>query len=346
MNFISVAQSSGFFLVGLISMSVLAADVETPVQAVIAAAIEQAPITHRVSTYGTMSPKTEELSFKINGRIASFKVEEGDTVSAGQLLAQLETRDSQDAVDKQKVELDQTQRNLNRMETLFKNKSIQRSQLEDARDKFEQVRIAFEQAQLNLQRCHLLAPGDGLILKEFLDSRTTVSAGQSIYSFLNHSAEWITKVNLTDRNAIALGEGAKARIRFAPYPGLDFEGELTKLARVANVGDSLYTAELKISTAGYDLRPGMVAEVDLFQTSTDTFYFVPFDALLDIRGVVGTIYLINDTSDSVSERRVTIESVQGAKVALKESLLGFSQVVVRGHTNLGDGSPVVVIDSN
>jgi RND family efflux transporter MFP subunit len=324
------------------SASSLAADV-LPLPPVVTAAVTQKPVVSTVSTYGTLSPKTEDLSFQISGRIARFNVDEGDRVTKGQLLAQLATQDAQDQVNKQKVELDQSQRNFKRMETLHGNGSIQQSQLEDARDRLEQSRIGYEQAKLNLQRCSLRASSDGLILREFLDSRTTVTAGQPIYSFQSHSEEWVTVVDLTDRNAFALGEGATAEVRFAPYPGVVFSGELTRVARVANPDDSLYASEVTLVTQGHELRPGMVAEVDLSRISDKLFTSVPLDALLDVRGVSGTVYLLDSETNSVVERRVTIQSIQGEEVALAEPLEGYTEVVVRGHQNLRDGSSVNVV---
>ncbi len=301
------------------------------------------PTVSRVSTYGTLAPKTEELSFKVGGRIAAFLVEEGAEVTAGDLLARLETKDAEDALNRQRVELEQAQRAYQRMETLHQKGSIQRSQLEDAQATLEQVQIAYDQAELQLDRCYLRAPSAGLILKEFLDSRTTVPAGQSIFSFQSHSEEWVTKVDLTDRNAFALGEGASAVISFAPYPGVKFEGELTKLARVANPGDALYTAEVTIATADYPLRPGMVAEVDLYQTSEQSYTTIPFDALINLRGTEGTVF-VPTNDNKVSSRKVTIQAIQGPMVAIKEDLRTDKQVVTRGQGKLVEGANIRIVE--
>lgn len=311
---------------------------------VIAAGIEQGPVTNQVSTYGTLSPKIEELSFKIAGRIARFEVEEGASVSEGQLLATLETQDAEDRLNKQTVELEQAQRSYQRMKTLHDKGSIQNSQLEDSAARLEQVRIAHEQAKLNLRRCSLRATSAGLVLKEFLESRTTVSAGQPIYSFQSYSEEWTTKVDLTDRNAFAMGEGASARIRFAPYPGVDFEGVLSKLARIANPRDALYTAEITISAGDYSLRPGMVAEVDLYQTSNQSYSLVPFDALVDLRGRSGNVYVLNESRAAVQQLPVTLVAVQGLMAALKEDLSSYREVVIRGQQNLQDGSSIRIME--
>jgi RND family efflux transporter MFP subunit len=336
------AMCSALLYLGLAGNLALAD--EAVASPVIAAAIERGPVTNQVSTYGTLSPKIEELSFKIAGRIARFAVEEGASVTAGQLLAQLETQDAEDRLHKQTVELGQVERNYQRMKTLHDKGSIQKSQLEDSAARREQVRIAHEQAKLNLRRCSLRATSAGLVLKEFLESRTTVSAGQPIYSFQSYSAEWTTKVDLTDRNAFAMGEGARARIRFAPYPGVDFAGELSKLARIANPEDALYTAEITITAGDYALRPGMVAEVDLYQTSEQSYSLVPFDALVDLRGRSGNIYVLDESRKAVQQLAVTLVAVQGLQAALKEDLGSYHEVVIRGQQNLQDGSHIRIME--
>ena len=230
------------------------------------------------------------------------------------------------------------------MEKLHRDGSIQKSQLEDAQDKFEQVRIAFEHAQPNLERCSLTAPGPGLILKEYLDSRTTISAGTAIFAFQGTEQEWITKVELTDRNAFALGEGTTAKIRFAPYPNIIFTGILTKLSRVANPGDGLYTAEITIATNNQPLRPGMIPEVYLFKTSTQRYVIVPFDALVDVRRNGGVIYLVSGDGTTAVEKPVTLYAIEGNNAALMETFDGYDQVIVRGQTNLRDQSLIEVVE--
>lgn len=220
---------------------------------------------------------------------------------------------------------------------------IQESQLENARDTLETANINFEQAKLNLQRCTLIAPAKGVILKEYLDSRTTINAGTPIYSFRDVSGSWITEVKLTDQNAFAFGLGTTALAKFAPYPGEVFEGQLTKQAGVADGNDGLYTVEITISTRGHDLRPGMVVEIDLIHETENAFTTIPLDAVVDLRGNQGVIYLLNQAGDQVEEVRVNIIAITGGKVAIAESVQTGRKVVVRGQQSLRDQTRVHTI---
>ena len=307
------------------------------------APIEQRSINREISTYGVLAPKIEDLSFRISGRIASFNATEGQTVEEGFVLAELEKRDAQDALNKAKVEVDQAQRQYERFQKLAADRLIQTAQLETALDTHQTSRITFEQAQLALERCSLRAPARGVILREYLDSRTTIAAGTPIFSFRDLSKSWVTEVELTDRNAFIFGIGTRARAMFAPYPGQVFDGVLTKQAGIADENDSLYTVEITIDSNGQALRPGMVVEIDLSH-ETDTIYsVVPLDALVDLRRDQGKIYVLDHGGQHVEERVVHIAAITGTNVALVETLPAGGQVVVRGQQSLRHLVPVTVL---
>ena len=305
--------------------------------------VENRQVTRSVSTYGVLAPKIEDLSFRIGGRIASFAATEGLTVDEGQVLAELEKRDAKDALNKTRVEYDQATRQFERLQKLAADRLIQAAQLDNAKDTLEKANIALQQAELELERSTLRAPAKGVILREYLQSRTTIAAGTPIYSFRDISGSWITQVELTDRNAFAFGPGTKAVARFAPYPGEEFEGELTKQAGVADENDGLYTVEVTIATHGRELRPGMVVEIDLTHQSEQPYTIVPLDSLVDLRGNKGVIYLLDEAGETVEERHVHIMTHTGDSVALVEAIKTGRSIVVRGQQNLRDHAHVDVL---
>jgi len=343
---ITVTRACLIVTISLISMTMQPLWAQEPGQSshpVRVGVVEHRPVLRKVSTYGVLAPRIEDLSFRIDGRIQEFMVREGQTVAEGEVLAQLETRDAKDALERAELDFEQAKRQYARFSKLADEKLIQTAQLENAEDTLDAARIGFEQAVLNLERCTLVAPANGIILKEYVESRTTVMAGRPIYSFRDVSGSWITKVELTDRNAFVFGTGTRAIARFAPYVGEVFEGELTKQAGVADEADSLYTVEITIATHGRELRPGMVVEIDLIHETETAFTVVPLDAMVDLRGNAGVIYLLEPATSLVEEVPVHIASITGNSVALIEPIQAGRQVVIRGQQSLRHGAEVNVI---
>lgn len=307
-------------------------------------AIRHEVVQQVIRTFGDLTPRIEELSFQVPGRIESFFVEESSRVEAGDLLAILDTRDAEDALRRARSEFEVAERQLERMRLLHASRAIQASSLEDAQAAHDQRRMQLEQAQLQVQRCHLRAPSAGVILEQSTDSRTSVTAGQPIFTFLAAREPWLIKVGLTDRNALMVRTGVSAKIRFAPWPNVVFDGAITRISRVANPKDGLFTTEVTLDPGEFELLPGMIAEVDLLPVSTEPHSIVPLDALLDVRDQQGTVYVVAEDRGTVRARTVTIHSIVRDAVAVHEDLRDYREVVVRGHYRLDDGAAITVLN--
>lgn len=325
--------------VALLPLLPLPVDGAAPVRV---APIEQERVDYVVRTYGVLAPTVEEISFPIAGRIEAFDVEAGDVVLAEQELARLETRELKDRERSRALDLISAERELTRMGTLFDRGSVQRTMLEDAQSAYDVLAIELAAAREDLVRSVVRAPADGIVLEQFIDSRTNVSPGEPVFSFQSFEEPWITEVGLTDRNALRIGGGARAAIRFGAHPGRVFEGTLSRLARVADPASGLFVAEITIEPEGADLRPGMVAEVDIRQSSDERYFQIPFDALLELRGDSGVAYVLAPGESRVQKRSVTIHSIDRNRAAVEEDLSVFETVVVRGHDRLQDGTVVEI----
>ena len=326
---------SGFVL--LLSASLALAS--TPVRV---AEIEQEQVDYVVRTYGILAPKVEEISFAIPGRIEDFAVEAGDRVEAEAELARLETLELRALVESRALEVATAERELQRMRTLLERGSVQRAMFDDAQAAYDARAIALEAAREDVVRSVARAPSAGLVLEQFVDSRTNVVPGQPVYLFQSEEEPWITEVGLTDRNVLRMGPGARAEIRFGAHPGRTFEGRLSRLARIADPASGLFVAEITIRPEGAELRPGMVAEVDIRQRSERAFSVIPFDALLEVRGEKGMIFALAPGERTAQRRSITIHSIDRDRVAIEEDLQSFASVVVRGHDRLRDGAEVDV----
>ena len=313
-------------------------------QAVKVAPIEYDYVDHTVRTFGVLAPRVEEISFSIAGRIKQFHVQEGDRVQTNQLIVDLEADDARDTLSQAQNALNKAQRILDRMSTLQTKGSIQISQLEDARDQYKEAEISYNAAQLALDRCYLRSRSDGTILKQRIDSRTSVSPGESIFVFQSDDEPWVTKVELIDKNALMMSSDATAEVYFAPYPGEMFTGRVSRVAKVANPKDGLYTAEVTITPKGFTLWPGMVAELELHKKSAQKYYIVPLDAVLDLKGKRGKIYLASQNRSVAVEKSITINNVQTEFVSLIEDLSGYSDVITHGHHGLQDQSSIKIYD--
>lgn len=309
-------------------------------QPVLVEAIDSAPIEYRVRTYGVLAPDMEEISSEIAGRIIEFSAEEGDRVDGGAVLFRLDTETLRKNLRAREAELDVARRSLDRMTVLSRDGSIQQSQLEQAQAQFVLAETAVEQIRESIDNATVIAPSNGVILAQYVDSKTNVQAGQPVFLFQSDDEDWITKVELTDRNVLAMEQGAQVEAVFSAFPGQVFRGELVKLARIANTSNGLFTAELAIDPGGAALRPGMVAEVDLISESGREYFVVPFSALVNVRDRSGVVFALEPGASRVREVPVVLVHTDRDRAFVDADLSGFDRVVSRGHQSLRDQDQV------
>ena len=111
----------------------------------------------RIRTSGSIEPLTQvSPGTKILGRVERMAVREGDRVQRGELLARLESRDLEAAVNQAEANLRMAEARVenaraqrDRMVTLHSSRSVTDKDLEDATTAFRVAEAAVDQAEAN-----------------------------------------------------------------------------------------------------------------------------------------------------------------------------------------------------
>jgi multidrug efflux system membrane fusion protein len=156
--------------------------------------IDRGDIRLTLRALGAVTPlATVTVTSQISGYLMSVAFKEGQLVKKGQLLAQIDPRPYQVALEQDEAELardeatlKQAQMDLARYETLSGQQSIARQTYEDQvwTVKQNQGTVDFDKAQikaqqLNLTYCRIVAPTDGRVGLRQVDPGNYVQAGSS-----------------------------------------------------------------------------------------------------------------------------------------------------------------------
>ena len=196
------------------------------------------------------------VSAKMLGRIVELTVDEGDTVTAGQLLARLDDRDlkAQEAQAQASLKLAEENVKLavvnsqkatddfHRAEVQFREKIIPREQFDHTRNEFEASRVrqsvalaqvTTARAQLGiiettLQNTTILAPLTGVGSKRWVLSGDVVQPAQPILSVSDLKNVWVT-ANVEETNVSVLRPGQLVDISVDAYPDKTFTGRVLQI---------------------------------------------------------------------------------------------------------------------
>jgi HlyD family secretion protein len=279
---------------------------------------ETAPITRgelvaTVSATGTLRPRnTVEVGPEISGRVRAVHVEENERVTAGQVLAEIDTTQieaqvataranlasSAASVRLARVALDDARNVLRRTEQLHGRQLASDAELDQARAAVARgeaevaaagARTGVARAELDrisgdLGRARVVSPIDGIVLLRNVEPGQSVAATLSSPVFFS-IAEDLSQLELTvDVDEADIGhvrEEMEATFRVDAHADREFAATIETLhyaARtVANV--VTYPADLRVDNTEGLLRPGMTATATIVSERRPDQILVPNAAL-------------------------------------------------------------------
>lgn len=311
-----------------------------------------------VTATGTFGSRDEiPLAFKIGGIVSHVLVDEGATVQRGQLLASLDLREIDAAVDKAQVGFDKAQRDQARVQRLAADSVATLVQLQDATSALNAARSDLVTAKVNREYATIVAPEGGIVLQRLVTSGSNVSAGTPIIQLGGSRRGRVLRVGLPDRDALRVQLGDAATVQFDALPSRTFTGRVQMLGRSADPRTGTYAVEITVN--GADALPsGLVGSVAIAtrgdakvatrgETASTS---VSVDALLEADRDSATVYTVAPASGAsgvliAQPLRVRVTGVTGDR-ALVEGLAPDTRIVTRGAAYVTPGARVRIVTAD
>ncbi len=283
--------------------------------------IERADVTALVSGSGTVQPKTKvNITSEVTAEVISIPVKEGDYVTKGQTLLQLDTiqlkKDMESSLysaneldarlDGAKVLLDQYQEEYNRQKSLYDKKLTSDQIYKDSYYAFksqeanylammEQKKAAssrLEKAKDNLNKTTIKAPMDGTItltdveVGEIAQAQTAFTQGRTLM-VISDLSSFEVEVEIDETDIADLNVGQEAKIEIDAFPDTVFQGQVTELGNTAlttgyGTSDQAtnFRVKVSLSDANPKIRPGMSSTVDITTSHHPDVVTVPIQAVV------------------------------------------------------------------
>jgi HlyD family secretion protein len=256
---------------------------------------------------------TEEI-----GRVTAIHVEEGDQVTRGQLVLQIDDQRHRAAVEQneaaarvQEIAITRQQMQVENLRTQWErlrgmherslidddtfvtatnNLDIAQVDLDSSKESLSQVRAQLEQAEDRLAKTRVYSPIDGRVTSldievgETAISSTTNIAGSSLMTIAN-PASILTEVNVDEADIAKVDIGQAARVFAIAYPDQPVDGVVDSIAVSAKVAEGQqglsFAVKIRLSHAEkITLRPGMSCRAEIFSATRDGVLAAPIQAIL------------------------------------------------------------------
>lgn len=320
-----------------------AQETAAPATAVRSAVAVNGPASPPIEGNGIVATKDEaRLSFKVGGVVSRIRVQDGETVRKGQLLAEIEPTEINAQLEATSQLAEKARRDLERGERLYADQVISLEQLEGLRTQAATTQAQLRAVQFNRGYATIVAPRDGVVLRKLVQERELVPAGQPVLALGGRERGYIVRGSLADREVVQVRLGDLAKVSLDAWPGKEFPGHISEIASAADERSGMFPIEVKLDTATVQLVTGLVAKLRIQPASANVgqLVYVPISAVLEGDGNQATVFLI--VGDKAQKRRVRIAFLTGEQAALSAGLRSGEVVVTDGALYLVDGETIRV----
>lgn len=316
-----------------------AAEEAIPVRTV---AVQQRNIALPVHASGILTSTAEQrLAFKIGGIIRKIYVEEGDVVRPGQLLATLDKTEIDAQVAQTRQGLAKSERDLGRVEGLYRDSSATLELLENATTGRDVARETARIATFNQQYAEIRATRGGKIIKKLVNEGEVTGPGlPALVLFETGKDDWVVKINVSDRDWARLSPGMPAKVILDAYADQAFTGKLTDLAPAADPQSGLYPVGIRIRPEGKRFAPGLFAQVDITPLQSRLYTMIPVEAIVEGDGKSAFVFALQADGQSVRKMPVQVAFLEGNQVVIASGLEGVTEVVTTGAPYLTEKKKV------
>lgn len=312
-----------------------------------------------LNALGSVSPfYMVTLKTRVEGQLLNVDFKEGQSVHAGQLLAQIDPRPYQIQMQqaagqlaKDEAALTDARITLTRDASLYTHNVISQQDLDNQRATLGEYqgavmtdRAAIANAQLQLAYCRITAPISGRIGLRLVDP------GNMVYPTDPRGLAVITQLrpiavlfSLPEDNLPEVARAMRAGPLVAEAWNRSFTDQLetgTLLTTNNQIDQSTGTIQLKAVFANSDnmLFPNQFVNVKLLVNTLRDAILAPAAALQ--KSPEGTFVFVVDANHVVATRRVTVGASQGGWSAIETGLKPGEMVVIEGVDKLRAGARV------
>jgi RND family efflux transporter MFP subunit len=325
--------------------------------------VEARPLELGVNVTGSLvSSVAVDVKTEFAGRLISLLKQEGDRVSRGELVAQMEEVSAklsvgqaratlevaQATLDRVKVAEEHARRELDRAQNLLKSGGITdrdfqaaetaardaQAQVNLAQAQVEQARQTTAQAEKHLNDCRILSPISGEVERKFVNPGSWLDGNALVYHLVdNQRLELETYVASTE--LAPLTKGQKIRFTVAAFPDQEFDASVLAISPAVQLQNRSVLVRAAVPNPSGRLKGGMFAKGRIITGTRPSTVVIPADAVWRRAGQPSYVYLVDQNRARRREVKLGLEQPQGFEIA--SGLNDGEVVVAEQNLELADG---------
>jgi membrane fusion protein, multidrug efflux system len=318
---------------------------------------ERGAMTRSVTLPGDLVGLYESaLHAKVTGYLKSIRVDKGDWVKKGEVLAEIEVPELEQKLQRARANLAVRRGTYERLRRVWQTdqRLVAREDVDIAQGQFEEAKAEVQELEALVGYTHIVAPFDGVVTARFVDPGALIQAsGHGGSSEMEGSSPGkgnsVPIVTLSDIDTLRvyvyvpeeetslIKAGMPVTLRLREFPGREFTASVTRFATALDLSTRTMLVEADIENPKRELYPGMYADVLIELARHDSALKLPASAIGG-SGDASFVYIVRE--GHLARVPVTTGFTHEGSVEIASGLSGDESVVGTVTPDLTEGEAV------
>ena len=301
-------------------------------------AVRRQPVERAITAVGTLQPVARVLvAAQEEGLVTAVHVREGDRVTAGTVVVELDDREVLAELAEARANLEEAAAGWHRVESLHATGLTSAQELDAAvaRQRVGAARVDALETRLSFTR--ITAPVAGVVTAREVEVGDLASPRAPLLE-LASGRGLLLRVPVSELEVVRLKTGDAAEVSVDALPDLVLEGTIQRIFPAADSVSRQVTVELAVAETPPDVRYGFLARAHLVLERIPDAVLVPETALQ--RGAKGEVFVWIVEDDAARMREVAVGHRFEGQAVVAAGLAEGELVVLEGVARLRDGIAV------
>jgi membrane fusion protein, multidrug efflux system len=345
---LTLVTALGFMKFKQVQSAVHAAAFQPPPEAVTSVVAKREQWASTMTVIGTMEAvKGVTVSADLPGTVARIGFESGQSVHAGDILVELDTRQERAQLAALEAQRDLAGVNFGRMKQLVSEGVISRMDYDQATAQQKATEANVAEIRATIERKTIRAPFSGNLGIRQVNLGQYLPAGQAIVPLQALNPIYVN-FGVPQQTAAKVQVGLGLHVRKEDQPGVAFPGHVTAIDSVVNEATRNVQVQATLPNPTGKLHPGMFVQVEVALGGGQSVIALPASAI-NYAPYGDSVFVITDLKDpsgktyrGVHQQFVKLEGSRGDQVAIISGVNPGDEIVSSGVFKLRNGAAVQV----
>lgn len=295
-----------------------------------------------IDLYGRTAPdRHARLGAEVAGKVVRLNVAKGDTVKAGQAIAQIDKGDLEIQLERASALYRLKQKEFKAAQSLKKRGLQGEIAYTTAEASLTEAKAMMRNAELALKNTVITSPFSGVVQDLMVELGDFVGVGDPVASVIDLDP-LVIEADVSERHIQHLLVNQDALVRLLGRD--EVEGRLRYVSRISSASTNTFPIEIEIDNSEGLLPAGVSAEVKLNLETRDAIKVTPAMLALDEAGNLGVKTLVS-VGDTPSVKFVGIQLVKAEQDGVWLTGLGQQvDIITVGQGFVRDGDSVIAVE--